>query len=251
MGVADGDVSVVAESVLRRTGTPKDVSVVLLAGGVGKRMGSSIPKQLLPLRGRSVLERSLEVFIGMPEIAEVVVVLDVSLRDTPIGRACKEAGAVFADPGIERADSVRSGCGIARNQATLICVHDAARPLVRPQAVRAVLNDAWLHGAAALAVPCKATIKSSDDGAHVANTLDRSRLWEMQTPQCIDAALLRRALDEAHAANAEITDDVSAVERLDIPVRLTMGHYDNVKITTPEDLVFADAVLRASGDGEV
>lgn len=229
-----------------RTGNAHNISVILLAGGVGKRMKAEIPKQLLPLCGQSVLERSLYVFIGMAEVSEVIVVLDRSLRDTPVGLACKAAGVIFADPGVERSDSVRSGCAVARTDATLICVHDAARPLVRQSDVRAVLDDGWRYGAAALAVPCKATIKSSNDGYHVTSTLDRSLLWEMQTPQCIDANVLRHALTNAYEAGAVITDDVSAVERMGYSVRLTQGHYDNIKITTPEDLIFAKAVLSST-----
>ena len=231
---------------MRRTGKPNGVTVVLLAGGVGKRMGSKLPKQLLPLRGLTVLERSLAALSNLPEVSELVVVLDESLRDTHAGRACTSAGAVFASPGAERVDSVAAGVAAASVNATMFCIHDAARPLVRREDVRKVISDAWECGAAVLAVPCKATVKRSEDGLHVDETLDRSKLWEMQTPQAVDAETLRNGLEAASKMpSAKVTDDVSLVELLGLPVKLTHGAYDNIKITTPEDMLFADAVLQA------
>lgn len=228
-------------------GVPCDVSVVLLAGGRGTRMGSETPKQLLDLAGASVLERSLRAFQGLPEVREVVVILAEELRSGPAGRACAAAGAIFAEPGADRAGSVLSGAR-ACVPGGLICVHDAARPLVRPARVQAVIQDARKSGAAALAVPCKATVKRSVDGHFVEKTLDRELLWEMQTPQVVRADVLCRGLEEAFEAGAVVTDDVSVVERLGMPVKLTLGDYDNVKITTPDDLLFAEAVLRDQRD---
>lgn len=229
-----------------RTGTPHGVTVILLAGGVGKRMGSTAPKQMLPLGGLTVLERSLDALSNLSEVNELVVVLDESLRDTPAGRACAAAGAIFASPGAERVDSVANGVLAASADATMFCVHDAARPLVRRDDVRKVISDAWERGAAVLAVPCKATVKSSSDGVLVDETLDRTKLWEMQTPQVIDADTLRTGLTAAEAIpGAKVTDDVSLVELLGLPVVLTQGSYDNIKLTTPEDMLFAEAVLKA------
>lgn len=229
-----------------RSGKPHDVSVILLAGGVGKRMGGTIPKQMLVLGGMTILERSLQALSQLEEVTEIVVVLAPELRDTQAGRACAAAGVIFAEPGMERVDSVASGVAASRNEATLFCVHDAARPLVRREDVRRVIKDAWLHGAAVLGVPCKATIKTSNDGSFVKETLDRSKLWEMQTPQVIDATTLRAGLAVAAAKDdAPVTDDVSLVELLGLPVYLTKGEYDNIKITTPEDMLFANAVLSA------
>lgn len=229
-----------------RNGEPHDVSVILLAGGVGKRMGGAVPKQMLTLGGKTILERSLEVLSQLREVSEIVVVLAPSLRDTVAGRACEAAGVIFAEPGVERVDSVASGVAASNGNATLFCVHDAARPLVRREDVERVIRDGWKHGAAVLGVRCKATIKSSEDGQFVEQTLDRSKLWEMQTPQVIDAATLRAGLAMAGKARDDavaVTDDVSLVELLKLPVFLTEGEYDNIKITTPEDLLFAESVL--------
>ncbi len=241
--------SVRKQNQIIRSGEPHDVCVILLAGGVGKRMGSTVPKQMLELGGMTILERSLKALSQLPEVSEIVVVLAPSLRDTAAGLVCAAAGAMFAEPGEERVDSVASGVAASQKEATLFCVHDAARPLVRREDVRRVISDAWRHGAAVLGVPCKATIKTSRDGQFVEETLDRSKLWEMQTPQVIDAATLRSGLAVAAASDdAPVTDDVSLVELLKLPVFLTKGKYDNIKITTPEDMLFAEAVLQSLED---
>lgn len=235
---------------VRRTGEPYGVSVILLAGGVGKRMGSKIPKQLLKLQGLTILERSLIALSDFsPQVTEIIVVLDTSLREsTSGGQACMKHPLVkFADPGKERVDSVESAIAVASPDATLYCIHDAARPLVRYGDICNVINDAWKFGAAVLAVPCKATIKSSNDSEVIDVTLDRSKLWEMQTPQVIDSHTLKAGFLKANNSVAPpVTDDVSLVELLGLPVRITQGSYDNIKITTPEDILFANAVLQAA-----
>lgn len=225
------------------------MSVILLAGGVGKRMGSKIPKQLLKLQGLTILERSLIALSGFSQVTEIIVVLDASLRDTTSGGlACKKFPLVkFANPGKERVDSVESAISVASPDATLYCIHDAARPLIRRADICNVIDDAWKFGAAVLAVPCKATIKSSSNSETIDETLDRSKLWEMQTPQVIDAGTLKAGFLKAHNTVAPpVTDDVSLVELLGLPVRITQGSYDNIKITTPEDILFANAVLQAA-----
>lgn len=127
--------------------------------------------------------------------------------------------------------------------ASLVAVHDAARPLVTPDEVYKVFHDADEHGAAVLAVPMKATVKESDDGQFVLRTIERSRLWEIHTPQVIRPELLRKGFEKVAKEGLAVTDDVSIIEQLPAPVKITVGEYTNIKVTTPEDMPMAESIL--------
>jgi len=130
---------------------------------------------------------------------------------------------------------------------SLVAIHDAARPLVTRKEVESVLFDALKHGAAVLGVPMKATVKESEDGNFVLRTVPRSRLWEVHTPQVVTKALLLEGFAKVKTDNLEVTDDVSVVEALEKPVKLTLGEYTNIKLTTPDDLQIAEQILRERG----
>lgn len=217
-------------------------------------MKADQPKQFLPLAGRPVVEHSLLLFAGMPEVSQLVVVVDACYRDA-FARHADALGTrlVFANPGAERQDSVFSGLQQVPDGASLACVHDAARPLVTAENVREVFQDARTYGAAVLGVPSKATIKESEDGSFVLRTIPRNRLWEIQTPQVIRPELLRRGFEKVKTEGLEVTDDVSIVEWLGEPVKITMGEYTNIKLTTPEDMNIAETILkeRASAPASV
>ena len=137
----------------------------------------------------------------------------------------------------------------ADSRAELLAVHDGARPLVLPELIDTVIRQAERCAAAAPAIPVKDTIKVVRDGA-VERTLDRSELMAVQTPQVFEASLLKAALQAALDQGAAVTDDCAAVERLGKVVYLTEGSEENIKITTPADLVLAEAILRAREDGQ-
>jgi len=227
---------------------PNNVAVVLLAGGKGTRMKSSMPKQFLPLLGRPLFSHSLDIFQDLPGVTSIVVVLDAMYREE-YGEFFNDPRITFADPGKERQDSVSNGLAQVPQDASLVCIHDSARPLVTRECVEQVLADASTHGAAVLAVPMKATVKESADGEFVLRTLQRSRLWEIQTPQVATPALLQRGFERVAAEGLEVTDDVSVVEVLGEPVKLTVGEYTNLKVTTPDDLPLAEQILREARDG--
>jgi len=226
----------------------EDVAVILLAGGSGKRMGADRPKQFLELQGKPVLQHSLELLTKVKQLSALVLVIAEEFRDMDFVAAAAAADprVRFADPGAERQDSVSNGLAAVPDACSLVAVHDAARPLVSLDAVHECLGDAAEHGAAVLAVPMKATVKEGADG-FVKRTLDRSTLWEIQTPQVIRPQLLRDGFKKVAADNLEVTDDVSIVEQLGAPVKLTLGEYTNLKLTTPEDMVIADQILAGRG----
>jgi 2-C-methyl-D-erythritol 4-phosphate cytidylyltransferase len=227
--------------------TLSEVAVVLLAGGKGKRMKSAIPKQFLPVLGRPVFLRSLDVFAGLSYISNIVIVLDESYRDEYAAVVQGDSRIVWADPGAERQDSVFNGLQKVPDSCSLVAIHDSARPLVTRKEVESVLFDALEHGAAVLGVPMKATVKESEDGKFVLRTVPRSRLWEVHTPQVVTKALLLEGFAKVKSNNLEVTDDVSVVEALGKPVKLTLGEYTNIKLTTPDDLQIAEQILRERG----
>lgn len=158
-----------------------------------------------------------------------------------------EGKLAFANPGVERQGSVENGLNklveLSGDSCEYVAVHDSARPLVTVEEIENVVRDAKDHGAAVLGVPCKATIKESEDGSFVLRTIPRARLWEVHTPQVIKIDTLKRGFEKVEKENIEVTDDVSIVEGMGEPVKLTLGEYTNLKITTPEDMDVATAIL--------
>lgn len=214
-------------------------SAVIVAGGSGSRMGR--PKQMLPLGGKPVLVRTVEAFLQTPEIKEIVVVTPSENR---VELQKRFPGIVFADPGKTRLLSVKNGFLKTSAASQLVAVHDGARPLVESAHISACLQAARQYGAAVLAVPVKDTVKVCE-GGFVQNTLDRAVLWAAQTPQCYRRPVLAEAL-EKFGQEEGATDESQLVEKLGIKVRVVPSSYKNNKITTPEDLIFAEALLENS-----
>ena len=211
-------------------------SVVIVAGGSGSRMGR--PKQMLPLGGKPVLVRTIEAFTRVPAVRQIVVVTPPENQETLSHYFDK---LTYALPGDTRMASVQNGVAQVDPAAEIIAVHDGARPLVTPACVSACLEAAAAYGAAVLAVPVKDTVKVGEDN-FVTHTLDRASLWAAQTPQAYRRDVLVTALEKfGHETNA--TDESQLVEKTGVKVRLVPSDYKNNKITTPEDLVFAEALV--------
>jgi 2-C-methyl-D-erythritol 4-phosphate cytidylyltransferase len=228
------------------------VSIVLLAGGVGKRMGAAIPKQYLELKGQPIATYSLATFAAMPQVGEIVIVCDPSWRYifeeclaqlTSSSNGRKLPDIHWALPGAERQDSVCNGLQQVRSEAQIVAVHDSARPMVTAADAERCMLDGMLVGAAVLGVPVKPTIKEVDSDMNVIKTLNRSKLWEVQTPQCIRPGLLREGFRLVKERGLEVTDDVSIIEAMGLPVKITPGSYTNIKVTTPDDMSVAEKFL--------
>lgn len=222
-------------------------TAVVPAAGSSKRMGED--KLLMPLHDVPAILWTLRALEGCPYITEIIVVTREDLI-VPVGQLCKDAALVKVRKvvvgGKTRTESVLAGIREADPAAELIAIHDAARPLAPQGLLNAVIEKAVERGAAAPAVPVKDTIKRAVDGV-VESTPDRSQLYAVQTPQVFEHGLILGALEKALSDGAELTDDCSAVERLGVPVYLTAGAYENIKLTTPEDIMTAEAILERWG----
>ncbi|AJY77693.1 2-C-methyl-D-erythritol 4-phosphate cytidylyltransferase [Paenibacillus beijingensis] len=207
-------------------------------------MGTAESKQFLQLAGMPILIHTLQVFQEMDEIAEIALVTgsgDVQrCRDLAERYGLSKVSAVLAG-GSERQHSVRCGLDALGTQWAL--VHDGVRPFVTPEAVRACCAKAEETGGAVLAVPVKDTIKQVGSDGIIVSTPDRRSLWAIQTPQAFRRALLLEAHKRAEADEYVGTDDASVVERLGVPVAVAQGEYTNIKITTPDDLPYAEFLL--------
>ena len=215
-------------------------SAVIVAAGSSSRMG--FDKLLADMGGRPVLVRCMEVFQQAPSISEIVVVTREELVPEA-ARLCQEFQLTKVTKvirgGENRTQSARLGTLEADRDVPLIAIHDGARPFVTVKVIEDAVAQAGKNGAAAPAVPVKDTIKLTKDGL-VEQTLDRTQLYAVQTPQVFDASLIRAALQKALDDGVELTDDCAAVERLGMKVMLTAGDDRNIKLTTPVDLLLGE-----------
>lgn len=222
------------------------VSVVVAAGGRGSRMGADDKKQYLDLAGKPVFVHCLEVFEAMEQVREIVLVVpegeEARARALAAETLSLEKIRISAG-GETRQASVRAGLKSVDCAADIVLVHDGARPLVTASAADDAIRTAMRHGAAVAAVPVKDTIKVSRDGVRVGETLPRGMLYQIQTPQAFRRELLERAHEAAERFGVSGTDDAVLVEALGEPVALSKGDYENIKITSPEDLFIAEALL--------
>ncbi|MBR2339075.1 MAG: 2-C-methyl-D-erythritol 4-phosphate cytidylyltransferase [Clostridia bacterium] len=220
------------------------VSAVIVAAGSSTRMGQ--PKQLLPLGGMPVLARTLQAFQQCETVDEIVLVARqedlAAFTELASAHAITKLAAAVAG-GSTRQQSVQRGVAACDPATAYVAIHDGARPLVTPEQITATVNAAMKRGAAALAVPVKDTIKIADENGCIAETPDRRRLWNVQTPQVFGWELYQRALTQSDIES--LTDDCQLVERLGAPIRLVEGSYRNLKITTPEDLAVAEELLKS------
>lgn len=217
--------------------------LVFLAGGNGLRMGQATPKQYLPLQNKAIALHSFEVFLQMAEMDQCIVVC--SLQYQYLFHECAKKYAkslIFAEPGARRQDSVFNGIQ-KLTEGGLVCIHDAARPLITIPLIRQVTVAANQWKAAVAGVRVKSTIKICNEQQLIQSTPARESVWEMQTPQVVDLELLIQGFALAEAKKLTVTDDVSLVEHLQKPVKVVESTYTNIKVTTPEDLVFVNQLL--------
>jgi 2-C-methyl-D-erythritol 2,4-cyclodiphosphate synthase/2-C-methyl-D-erythritol 4-phosphate cytidylyltransferase len=209
-------------------------------------MGGGIPKQYGKLGGMSILARTVKAFADQNEIHDIIIVTNGDF----IGRCRKELGTLkllgkvraIIPGGKERQDSIYEAVRQLPDDVDIVLVHDGVRPFVTGELIRRTIETAKEHGAAVAAVPVKDTVKTVENN-YLTKTLDRKRLYSVQTPQGFRRELLVRAYEEAFRNNYYGTDDAFLVERIGEKSHIVRGDYYNIKITTMEDIVFGEAIL--------
>ncbi|MBI4044009.1 MAG: 2-C-methyl-D-erythritol 4-phosphate cytidylyltransferase [Candidatus Diapherotrites archaeon] len=227
------------------------VWAIVGAGGIGKRMGAGKNKVLLKVAGKEVLAHTLQVFEGTRVVDKVLLVIhpDNAMEAQKLVKkyAFKKVHAIVQG-GRERQDSVWNGLQKARElgaeKGDFLCIHNGANPLVQPAEIKACLDAARETKAAVLGFKVKDTLRRVSENLVSLGTVDRKGLWAMQTPQCIEFSLAWNAFENAMKEGFYGTDDVQLVERMGHPVRVVECGYENIKLTTPEDLRIAEGIFK-------
>lgn len=227
--------------------TTDKVWAIVPAAGKSRRMGSSLPKQYLSILEKKLIEITLERLLKCNRIENIIVALspdDNTFSTLPIA---SNPNIISTIGGAERSDSVLAGLLEVESQAQAsdwVLVHDAARCCIRPEVINTLfdsLKDDSVGGI--LAVPVSDTLKRVSENK-IEATIDRSQIWQAQTPQVFRFGVLKSALDDAISKQQNITDEASAIEFAGHKVQVIMGHYDNIKVTHKEDLALAEMFLK-------
>lgn len=225
---------------------PRDVGVVIVAGGTGTRVGGSELKQLRWVAGKPMLLHSLQAFQALPEVAMVVCVLPRQYAGDPPPWIfqCDTDRMLISVGGRSRAESVANGLEDLPAECRIVLVHDAARPLVSGGMIARVIAEARRGHGAVAALPVVDTLKQVDDEGRITATVPRAGLWRAQTPQGFPREVIERAHREARAAgtHADATDDAALCERLGIPVQVVRGSERALKVTEEADFARAEAL---------
>ncbi len=231
----------------------RKIAVIIAAAGSGNRMGSGIPKQYTEILGKTVLTRTVEAFAENSSADEIYIVVNQEYEEHCRRDYCNSGNPGFEKVkailggGRERQDSVYAALTVIPDDVDLLLVHDGARPFVTNATIEEVIKGAAEHGAVVAAVPVKDTIKSASEGVFT-QTLDRKSLYSIQTPQGFGRELLMSAYRKAYDANIYGTDDAFLVENLGEKVYLVEGDYNNIKITTKEDITVGEAILKVRSE---
>lgn len=233
------------EEIMKRI-TEGLVSAVIVAAGKGSRMNMDINKQYVDICGVPVLARTLRVFEDCMQVDELILVVNESeliyCKQKIVDMYGFRKIKVLVSGGASRQESVYRGLQQVDPSCAIVLIHDGARPFIREEELLDSVQAAEECGASCVAVPVKDTIKKAGQGDFVEETLERSALWSVQTPQTFRYALIQAAHRIAAEEGFTGTDDATLVERLGYPLKLVQGSYFNIKITTQEDLVLAEAI---------
>lgn len=230
----------------------QEVGVIIVAAGRGTRMGTKESKQYLMLESKPIIVHTLEKFHQHPLISQIVLVTgktDILRCESWIKQYGLQDSIEVVEGGNERQHSVYRGLHAIRTPWVL--VHDGVRPFVADEHITSCFVTAKEHGAAVLAVPVKDTIKQVNEQNEVIGTPKRESLWAIQTPQAFRTGDLLRAHEQASLEGFVGTDDAMLIERLGMKVKVVEGDYSNVKITTPEDLIYAEFITSRNNKGEL
>lgn len=220
---------------------------IVPAAGTGRRMAAEMPKQYLSLAGVPIIVRTLQALNNSPVIDEIYLVTppgdQEGVRSVISGAGGFEKLTQMIPGGSTRQESTRNAVAVSREEHDILLIHDAVRPFVTDDLLGKVVQGARQYGAAIAAVEVRETVKRRE-AERLLTTVDRENLWLAQTPQAFRRDLLFRAHQEALAKSIAATDDSALVEMIGVGVELVTGSYDNIKITTPEDLIWGELLAR-------
>ncbi len=224
-----------------------DVSVIMPAAGLSLRMGANVRKPFLMIGEKPVFFYTLEKFCKLKRVKEIIFVVNERDRSTVIEKWSDELKAYkvtkIVTGGERRQDSISNGLAHLDSDTEIILIHDAVRPLVKKDEIEAVIKSTEEKGAAILASPMKLTVKQVNSSLEIIETVPRHDLWMAQTPQGFKRDLLVNAYDKIRGSDEEFTDDAEVAEKAGHTVGIVPGSYDNIKITTREDLKLAELLL--------
>ena len=236
-------------ALLKKKKKPPVCSAVIVAAGSSQRMGSD--KLMKKLGAMPVLARTILAFENCPLVDEIIIVTR-NERLEEIADLCHNNGLhkvrQVVSGGATRMESALAGVSGARRGAAYIAIHDGARPLVSQELIERTILAAQKYRAAAPAIPSTDTLKAVDAKGFVVGTVDRDGIRRVQTPQVFEADLIKGALTKAVTSGLALTDDCSAMDMMGVKTFLVEGDPTNIKITTPDDLVSAEAIVNARGD---
>lgn len=233
-------------------GVSSMVTAVFPAAGRGRRMQAGMNKVLLDLMGAPILVRTLLQFSHSRQIGYLIVSVaedEVSFIRQMLRHVSGLKPVAVVAGGSERQYSIANGLRRLPEETDIVLVHDAARPLISVSTIDAVIDAARTVGGAIAAVPAKSTMKIVNGERFVAETPPREMVWEVQTPQGFRKDILLSAYEKAEQDGYLGTDDSCLVERLHVPIQVVESSYRNIKITTPEDILIAEALLREEANG--
>lgn len=222
-------------------------SVVIVSAGRGSRMKADINKQFLKLQNKEVIAHTIDKFYNNENIGEIIVVVredEAEFFKINIIEKYGYKNIKIAFGGSERQDSVYNGLKMVDENCKIVLIHDGARPFVNNETIDNAIESAKENKCVIVGVPVKDTIKVIDENNNVCDTPDRSTLWSIQTPQVFDYSLIMKAHEKAREDNYYGTDDSMIVEYFGQKVKVVEGSYNNIKITTPEDLKIGEEILR-------
>lgn len=221
--------------------------VVIVAAGTGSRMNMGINKQFIKLEGKEIIAYTIEKFYNNSNIEDIVVVVkedESEFFKKEILDKYNFKNVKIAYGGKERQDSVYNGLKLLDEKCDAVLIHDGARPFVSDKIIDKSIEEAKEHKAIVVGVPVKDTIKVIDNDKNIVDTPNRSVLWAVQTPQTFDYNILIDAYKDAFKNKFYGTDDAMLVERIGYKVKMLEGSYNNIKITTQEDLNIGSQILR-------
>ena len=227
------------------------ITALIVAGGKGTRMGADRNKVFLTIAGREVIHFTISAFEWNKNIDEIVIVTGADDIDA-CAEIVKNSGfkkvACITEGGFERQQSVYSG--LKKATGDIVLIHDGARALVTDKEIDAAVEDCIHFGAAAVGVKCKDTLKTSDPKGYITGTVDRESTYLIQTPQAFYTADILAMHERAAQEGFKATDDCMIAEHYGKRIKITEGSYDNIKLTTPVDMIIAEEILRSRGDIE-